>query len=223
MATSKTTSGSKKKRTSKAKTRFYMVKKVQETRADLTAKLEDYNRKYLTQPMESGKTFVTDLKAEPRKTIGQLIEDSKAQVTDIKKDTWNRLDGLGKDGRELLTKASKHPRETVKDLLDDGKGRVKDIRNQTKEKLQSIADEFKEIKKGVKKDAGLLMSDAIEGSKKAIDQVPGKQRMEKEISSRIEAIPGKLNLPSKKDIDSLVNRVKRLNTKVDALNKAQTT
>jgi polyhydroxyalkanoate synthesis regulator phasin len=66
-----------------------------------------------------------------------------------------------------------------------------------------------------------VLADVIDGSKKALNQVPGKQRIEKEISSRMEAIPAKFNLPSKKDIDGLVNRVKRLNAKVDALNKTQ--
>jgi polyhydroxyalkanoate synthesis regulator phasin len=221
MAASKTTSDSKKKRVSKAKTRFYVVKKVQKTQADLTSKLEDYNRKYITQPLETGKTFVGDLKAEPRKTVGKLIDDGKAQITDLKKDACNRVDGFGKDGRALLTKASKNPRETFKDLVGDGRGFVEGIRNDTRNKLQSLKDEFKMIKRGVEKDAGMVMADVIDGSKKALNQVPGKQRIEKEISSRMEAIPAKFNLPSKKDIDGLVNRVKRLNAKVDALNKTQ--
>lgn len=223
MATSKATRGSKGKRTSKTKTRFYTLKKVQETRDDLGRKLEAYNHKYLTQPLENGKAFVTDLKNEPRKTVGKLMDDGKAQITDLKQEALDRVDGLGKDGRALLTKARKNPRETFTDMVDDGKGRVNEIRSQAQEKLQDLADELKMIKQGLEKDAGLVVTDVIDGSKKVLNQVPGKQRIEKAISSRMEAIPAKFNLPSKKDIDSLVNRVKRLNAKIDALNKAQAT
>jgi polyhydroxyalkanoate synthesis regulator phasin len=67
------------------------------------------------------------------------------------------------------------------------------------------------------------MADVIDGGKKALDQVPGKQRIEKEIASRMKTMPARFNLPSKKDIDSLVSRVKQLNAKVDALTEEQIT
>ena len=56
-------------------------------------------------------------------------------------------------------------------------------------------------------------------SKKAFDKVPGKKRVEKEINRRIQELPALLNLPSQREIDSIVRRVKNLHTKVEALKK----
>jgi polyhydroxyalkanoate synthesis regulator phasin len=221
MTQSKTARGSQKKSTAKAKTRYYVVRTVEQARTDLTNRLEDYNRKYIVQPLETGKTFVQDLKAEPRKVVVNLFKDGKARITDLNKDAWTRVNGLAKDGRAFLTKAGKSPRETFNDLIDDGKEVVEDLRSSTRDKLTDLVDEAKRFLKGVEKDTYLVMADVIDGGKKALDQVPGKQRIEKEISSRMKTIPAKFNLPSKKDIDSLVSRVKQLNAKVDALTEEQ--
>jgi polyhydroxyalkanoate synthesis regulator phasin len=53
-----------------------------------------------------------------------------------------------------------------------------------------------------------------------LDRVPGKQRIEKELRSRIQTLPAQFNLPSKKDVDGLARRVNRLYKKVDALQRA---
>jgi gas vesicle protein len=219
MTQSKTTRGSKKKSTPKAKTRYYVVRTVEQARTDLTNRLEDYNRKYIVQPLETGKTFVQDLKAEPRKVVVNLFKDGKARITDLNKDAWTRVNGLAKDGRAFLTKAGKSPRETFNDLIDDGKEVVEDLRSSTRDKLTDLVDEAKRFLKGVEKDTYLVMADVIDGGKKALDQVPGKQRIEKEISSRIETIPAKFNLPSKKDIERLACQVEDLSTKVNKLSK----
>ena len=221
MAQSKTKDGSKKKDFSKTNTRFYVVKTVQEVRNNLTGKLDHYNRKYIVQPLNTGKSFVQDLKAEPRKVVVNLYDDGKALITDLNKGTWNRIEGLAKDGQAFLTKAGKNPRETVNELLDDGKEFVEDLRSSTRDKLEDLSVDFKIFKEGVEKDTRLVMADFIDGGKKVLAQVPGKQIIEEEISNRMEAIPAKFNLPSRKDIDGLVRRVKDLNAKVDALNKAQ--
>jgi len=56
--------------------------------------------------------------------------------------------------------------------------------------------------------------------KKAFDKVPGKKSVEKEINRRIQEFPALLNLPSQREIDSILRRVKNLHTKVEALKKA---
>ncbi len=225
MAQSKTTHGSKKKSTAKTKTRYYVVRTVQEARTSLTAnltnRLEDYNRKYIVHPLKTSKTFVEELKSEPRKAVTNLFNDGKTRITDLNKDAWTRVNGLAKDGRAFLTKAGKTPRETFTDLMDDGKEVVEELRSSTRNKLTDLVGEVKCFLEGVEKDVRLVVADVIDGGKKALDQVPGKQRIEKEISSRMKTMPAKFNLPSKKDIDSLVSRVKQLNAKVDALTEDQ--
>ena len=221
MAASKTNRGGKAKRTPKGKNRFYVVNTVQDARTRLARKLEDYNDKYVAQPLKEGKAFVADLRKEPRKTVDRLVDDGKTRLKDINKDTRTRLETLTKDGRAFLTKAGKEPRKTISALVDDGKERVDEIREATREKIDGLSVDLRIFREGVQKDARLVIKDAMDSGSKALDRVPGKQRVEKELSSRMKSIPGKLNLPSKQDVDGLVRRVKELNTKVAALNKAQ--
>lgn len=222
MAPSKTTRDSRKKRTPKAtKPRYYIVKTAQEARTNLTGKLEDYNHKYIVEPLRSGKTIVRDLKAEPRKVAADLLDDGKTRISKLNKEVWTRVDGVAKDGKAFLTKAGKNPREAVNDLIDESKALVDDLRSSTRDKIDDLMVDIKILKEGLEKDTRLVVADAIDGSKKVLNQVPGKQRIEKEISSRMVAMPAKFNLPSRKDVERLARQVKRLNTKVDALNKAQ--
>ena len=219
MAQAKTKRGSKKKSPSKTKNRFYVVNALQEARTNLTGRLEDYNRNYVTEPIETGKTFVKDLKAEPRKTIVNLLDDSKARITDLNKDARRRVDGLAKDGQTFLTKAGKAPLKTINELMDEGKEQIDSLRSRTRDRLEELAVDLKVMREGVEKDSRMVIADVIDGGKKALDQVPGKQRIEKEISSRMQAIPAAFDLPSKKDIDALTRQIKNLNTKVNKLSK----
>ena len=220
MARAKTTQRSKKKSRAKTKkNRFYVVNAIQEARTNLTGRLEDYNRNYVTEPIETGKTFVKDLKAEPRKTIVNLLDDSKARITDLNKDARRRVDGLAKDGQAFLTKAGKNPMKTLNEMMDEGKEQIDGLRSRTRERLEDLVVDLKVMREGVEKDSRMVIADVIDGSKKALDQVPGKQRIEKEITSRLQAIPAAFDLPSKKDIDALKRQIKTLNTKVNKLSK----
>ena len=220
MAQAKTKRGSKKKSPSKTKNRFYVVNALQEARTNLTGRLEDYNRNYVTAPINTGKTLVKDLKAKPRKTIVSLLDDGKARLTDLNKDARRRVDGLAKDGQTFLTKAGKAPLKTINELVDEGKEQIDSLRSRTRDRLEELAVDLKVMRAGVEKDSRMVIADVIDGGKKALDQVPGKQRIEKEISSRMQAIPAAFDLPSKKDIDALTRQVKNLNTKVNKLSKA---
>ena len=48
-----------------------------------------------------------------------------------------------------------------------------------------------------------------------------KKTIEKKISTTIDSIPEKLNIPSKAEIDNLLESINGVNQKVDALNKKQ--
>jgi polyhydroxyalkanoate synthesis regulator phasin len=221
MAQSKPANVSKKKTVSKTKTRFYVVKTAQNARTSLTGKWEDYHRKYIAQPLKTGKTIVKDLKVEPRETVVDLFEDGKARITDLNKDARARVNGYAKDGQAFLTKAGKNPRKTLDGLMNDGKELVKDLRTGTRDKLTDLVDELKIFMEGIEKDTRIVMADVIDGGRKSLDHMSGLQKIEKEISSRIESIPAAFNLPSRKEIERLARQVKNLNTKVNKLSKAQ--
>lgn len=219
MAESKTKRGSQKKRPSKAKTRFYVVKTIQDAHTSLNDKLDAYHRRYIARPLQTGKAFVEDLKAAPRKTVFGVLDDGKARMTDLNKDTRTKIDTFAKDGQAFLTKAAKHPRKTINALMDDGRGLSVDLRDHTRDRIKGLLTEIKVVKQGLGKDTRMVMAGVIDGGNKALNQVPGKQRFEHAISSRLEALPEVFNLPRREDIDSLVGRVKQLNAKVEALNK----
>ncbi len=219
MARAKTTRGSKKKSPAKTKTRFYAVNALQEARTNLTGRLDDDNRKYVTQPIETGKIFVKDLKAEPRQTIVNLLDNGKARIIDLNQNAWRRVDGLAKDGQSFLTKAGKNPLKILNDLVNEGKERIDSLRSLTRNRLGDLVVDFKVMKEGVEKDTRMVLADVLDGSKKALEQVPGKQRIEEEIASRLQAIPAAFDLPRKEDIDALTRQVKSLNTTVNKLSK----
>ena len=111
MAQAKKSRGTQKKRT--AKTRFYIVRTVQETRNRVTDKLEDYSQTYIERPIKNGKALVKDLKKAPRKTLSAWIDDGKETITDLNKETRATVNGMIKDGKAFLTKAGKEPRQTL--------------------------------------------------------------------------------------------------------------
>ena len=217
MAKAKTSRGTRKKST--AQTRFYVVRTVQETRSRVADKLEDYSQTYFTRPIKSGKALVTDLKSDPRKTLSAWIDDGKNTITDLNKDTRATVGGMIKDGKAFLTKAGKEPRLTINGVWDDGMARIEDLREDTRSRMADLKADTRSLLEGIGKDARLVVDEAVSGGRQALDKVPGKQKIEKELRSRIQKLPGQFNLPSKKDIDGLSRRVSRLTKKVEALHQ----
>jgi len=166
MAQAKTSRGNRKKRT--AKTRFYVVKTVQETRSRVTDKLEDYSQTYITRPIKNGKALVTDLKAAPRKTLSAWLDDGKATITDLNKETRSTVDGMIKDGKAFLTKAGKEPRQTLNDVLDDGKARIEDLREDTRSRMADLKADTRSLIEGIGKDARLVVDEVVSGSRQAL-------------------------------------------------------
>ncbi len=220
MAQAKTTNGGKRKKSTPAKTRFYVVDTVQRTRRRVSDKLEDYNDTYITRPINSGRSWVADLKKAPRQTLEGLLDDGKEMITDLNRETRSTVGGLIKDGKAFLTKAGKAPRRTLDGMLDDGKSLIDDLRDEARSRMADLKAEARTLIKGIEKDARLVVDEVVTGGRQALDRVPVKRRIEKEVRVRIRRLPAQFNLPSKKDVDGLARRVGVLNKKVDALHRA---
>jgi polyhydroxyalkanoate synthesis regulator phasin len=218
MAQAKPSGGTRKKRT--AKTRFYVVKTVQETRSRVTEKLDDYSQAYITRPIDSGRALVTDLKAAPLKTLSAWLDDGKATITGLNKEARSTVGGMIKEGKAFLTQAGKAPRQTLTGVLDDGKAMIEELREETRDRVDALKADTQSLLTGIGKDARLVVDEVVSGGRQALDKVPGKLKLEKEVRSRIQTLPARFNLPSKGDIDGLARRVNRLNKKVDALHRA---
>ena len=217
MAKAKTSRGTRKKATTP--TRFYVVRTAQETRSRVADKLEDYSQTYFTRPIKSGKALVTDLKTAPRKTLSAWIDDGKNTITELNKETRATVDGMIKDSKAFLTKAGKEPRQTLNGVWDDGKARIEDLREDTRSRMADLTADTRSLLEGIGKDARLVVDEAVSGGRQALDNIPGKQKIQKELRSRIQTLPGQFNLPSKKDIDALARRVSRLSKKIEDLHR----
>lgn len=166
MAQAKKSRGTRKKRT--AKTRFYLVKTVQETRDRVTDKLEDYSQTYIEGPIKNGKALVRDLKKAPRKTLSAWMDDGKETIADLNKETRATVGGMIKDGKAFLTKAGQKPRQTLNDVLDDGKAKIDDLSEDTRNRMADLKAGTRSFLEGIGKDARLVVDEVVSGSRQAV-------------------------------------------------------
>ncbi len=198
MATKKQSSKAKAKKTEKkAESRFYAVRSLNKTKENWMATAKDYNEKYVTKPFESSKDFVVDMKNDPQKTFGEILDNGKNFVEDMKKD----------------------PKKVWSDLFDSSKDLADGYRKDFLKIVENIMDGGKDFYTGVEKDARKMADDLLDRGKKITEQIPGKKAFEKGISRSLESIPDRLNLPSKKDMETLSKTVRTLNTKLNTLSK----
>lgn len=174
----------------KTESKFYVAKTVTEVREKIEKKMKTYNEKFVKKQLENGREFLTELKADPVKRIDDLIDD----------------------GKDALKKAKTVRMESLRKKVDTTKGDVR-------KRIDKINLETKKVYKGIENDAKLIVEDFIAMGKKNLDKLPLKKTIEKKISAGINAIPSKLNLPSKEEIENLVIGIDGVNKKVDALNK----
>jgi len=177
-------------KTIRKESRFFIAKTINEAKETIQGKFKTYNEKYVKKQLENGREFISELKADPVKRIDDLIDDSK----------------------DALKKARSARMATLQKKVDTTK---KDAR----ERLDKINKKTQKVYKGIGNDAKLIVEDFIALGKKNLDKLALKKTIEKKITAGIDAIPIKLNLPSKKEIDNLVAGIDVVNKKVDALNK----
>jgi polyhydroxyalkanoate synthesis regulator phasin len=198
----------KKRSRKKAASRYYVVRTIQDVRNNVTKRVENYHREFIKDPIESGKAFVEDLRDDPGKALNTLVDDSWRFVNGLKKDAGKKLSGVVADGGKLYKKARKNPRKTFSGMVDDGRDFAEDL-----------LEDGKSIMKGIEKDARIALDDIVDSGKKALDNLPGKKKVQKVIKKRIKSVPVQLNLPTRKDMDMLMDSLESLNTKIDTLGK----
>lgn len=177
-------------KTGQKESRFYIAKTINDAKEKIEGKVKTYNEKYVRKQLENGREFITELKADPVKRIDDLLDDSRGAIKRV------RVERM----------------ETLHKKVDTTK---KDIRK----KIKRVNKETRTVYKGIGNDAKLIIEDIVALGKKSLDKMPMKKRIEKKISHGIDAIPSKLNIPSKEEVDNLVKGIDGVNKKVDALNK----
>ena len=204
MAQKKTKRQTKKK----ASSRFYVVRSIQDARKNMTERVEKYHQEFIKDPLQSSKEVLDDFKDDPRKAMDNLIDDSRRFMGDLKKDSKKKVDGIVTDGRKLYKKAKKNPRKTFNTMVDDGRDFAEDL-----------LEEGKSFLKGIEKDARIVLEEMTDSGKKALDNLPGKKKFQRELENRIESLPKQFNLPTRKEINLLMGRLEDLSTKINALGK----
>jgi polyhydroxyalkanoate synthesis regulator phasin len=172
------------------KSRFYVTKTISEARAKLEDKVNTANEKYIEKPIKKSREFISELKADPVKTIEDLIDD----------------------GREAIEREANTRMDSLKEKVETRKTKMR-------ERMDKINKETRKVYEGIEKDARLVVDDMIDAGKKQLDRIPGKQKVEKKLSATLNAIPSKLNLPSKEEIEGLVAGIDGVSKKVDDLNR----
>lgn len=204
MAQKKTKRQTKKK----AASRFYVVRSIQDVRKNMTERVENYHQEFIKDPLQSGKEVVEDFRDDPRKAMDTLIDDSRRFVGDLKKDAKKKVNGVVTDSRKLYKKARKNPRKTLNNMVDDGRDFAEDL-----------FEDGKSFMKRIEKDAQIVLDEMVDSGKKAMDNLPGKTKFQKKLENRIESLPKQFNIPTRKDINLLMSKLKDLNQKIDTLGK----
>ena len=89
----------------------------------------------------------------------------------------------------------------------------------TQEALEDFVNKLVERGEIAEKDGKKLVGEVMDKRKKQAEK--GTKSAQGEMDKRVEAILGRMNVPSKADIDSLSNKITALTKKVDELKEAQ--
>jgi len=197
--TKKSTRKPAKKTAKKAESRFHTVRAIKETRDNWIETAKEYNKKYILKPFETGMDFVEDLQKDPIKTIEGLVDEGKDFVQDLRKDPRKVFNGFVEDGKDLVKGVKDDFRGAISDLIEGGKGFYKGLQKDTKQAFEGIVDKGKNL----------------------TDKIPMVNTMEAGITKGLKSVPDRLNLPNKKDMETLAKTLRTLNRKINALNKAQ--
>ena len=93
-------------------------------------------------------------------------------------------------------------------MVDDGRDFAEDL-----------FEDGKSFMKGIEKDAQIVLDEMVDSGKKALDNLPGKKKFQKKLENRIKSLPKQFNIPTRKDINLLMSKLKDLNQKIDTLGK----
>ena len=140
-------------------------------------------------------------KKQNKKTESNLFDFSSMQ------DRAERLlENVKTDGEKYARKSF----EICKDFADD-------VRKDPSRVVTDIIDSGKDFVSDIQKDVRKKFNGMVKKGRKTIDEFPTMKTIEKRIYEGFKAIPDRINLASKKDIDKLITSMETLNKKLDSL------
>ena len=151
------------------------------------------SRKTTTKRKKQTKSSIFDLR-ELRDRAERLLKTVKTRGEKYARNSYETC-------KEFAEDMINDPGRTVTGVIDNGKEFVSDLKKDTRKKIKSI------VKKG----------------KKYRDEFPTMKTIENKISKRLKAVPARVNLASKQDIEKLIRSMEALNKKLDTLNSKYST
>jgi len=197
--TRKSTRKPARKTAKKGKNQLHALKAIRKTRDNWIETAKDYNEKYVLKPFETGIDFVEEMQKDPLKTIEGIVDDGKDFVQDVRKDPRKVFNGFVEDAKDFVEELRDDFRTAMDDFIDGGKGFYKGLQKDTRKAFEGIVDKGKNL----------------------TDKIPMVNTIEEGITKGLKSVPDRLNLPNKKDVETLAKTVKTLNRKINALSKAQ--
>jgi len=117
------------------------------------------------------------------------------------------------DVEEEVTEASKDFLKGLRRVLMAGLGAV----TLAQEEVEGFVSKLVDRGEIAENDGRKLIEELLDKRKKRAEE--SSKRVENEIEQRMDSLLGRMNVPSKKDIDSLSEKVTELTKKVDELKK----
>lgn len=198
---------------------FYVVRTAREAVDSVADKLEDYGRKYVRNPLETGKKLARELKTDPKKAVGGALQDGQKRISEIRRDVRKKADEVLDGGKKFARDFNRDPRKAVDGLVEDGRDFFEDLKDETQDKLDVFTRQGRDLIKGVEGDIRKLLEELADTSQRLINKITLRETVEKRIKEQLDAMPKKMKVASKSDVLKLSAAVKGLTARVEELTR----
>ncbi|MEW5735358.1 MAG: hypothetical protein AB1921_10915, partial [Thermodesulfobacteriota bacterium] len=205
---------------------YYIIRTIQKIADNCNAALSDYNEN-LKKAMESATDFMEDMGKGTVEALSSFVVDGKnlmAKIPLMETITQKVAESgdAGKTVAENVKKAISEPAKKAQFL-------VTTVVMKAAGDAQTILKDYNEkyVKKGLEygtdlvQDMGnvtlMTMSSLAETGKKFAKNLTVLETIQNAVEQGLTSVSSKINLPSKKDIDRLVNAMKAFNKKIEAV------
>jgi hypothetical protein len=178
------------KKTNQTESKFYVANTMAQAKEKIEEKVNTVKEKYVKKQVENTWQFINEIKADPVKKFDDIIDDGKDAISKLKTD---RVETISK--------------------------KVERVKKVAKQRVERLNKETQKVYEGIEHDARLIVEEMIALGKEKLDKLSMKKIIKEKVTKGMDAIPSKLNLPSKEEIDKLVTGIDGVNKKVDALNR----
>ena len=191
-------------------TRYATLRTVRETRESLERRAKEYKTALVNKNMDRGRDLLTDFRKKPYDTLDGILADSRDFVRNLSEKSGKTFENVKEETRAWVRKSAGHPFKTLGNAAGS-------LRRDADQALEKLASARKKAAKDLERDFRLAISDIKDLRKKGMDRLPTKTGLTNAVKNRIASLPGVLNLPSRTEIDDLIQGIEGIEKKIDGL------